>query len=173
MKSVFKFCAFFVIFLCSCSEPLDANKIEIQEIVLDVNSEEPLSLVVPSGATEFPGAEIEDMLGMYSVYSKKVRMDTFAIEVEFITLPVTSLKEIVQQKLEEIKIESDAFRLIKRSDDGFLYEKKEINGDLNYGFFKLRVFAKKYVSVFPEPKSDGNTSLEEANYMLDILNRNL
>jgi hypothetical protein len=54
-----------------------------------------------------------------------------------------------------------------------LFETKEINGDLNYGFIKLMVFKNKYASIFPEPKPDGNTSLEEVNYMLDILNRKL
>tara|TARA_Y100000589_G_scaffold222393_1_gene209937 strand:- start:132 stop:653 length:522 start_codon:yes stop_codon:yes gene_type:complete len=173
MNCVFKYCSFFLIFLYSCSEPLDASKVEVKEMLLDVNSDEPLSLIVPAGAVEFPGADLEDMLGMYSVYSKKVRMEDFAIEIEFITLSGINLQEIVQEKLEEIKVDSDAFRLIKRNEDGFLFEKKEINGDLNYGFIKLKVFKNKYASIFPEPKPDGNTSLEEANYMLDILNRNL
>ena len=173
MNCVFKYCSFFLIFLYSCSEPLDASKVEVKEMLLDVNSDEPLSLIVPAGAVEFPGADLEDMLGMYSVYSKKVRMEDFAIEIEFITLSGINLQEIVQEKLEEIKVDSDAFRLIKRNEDGFLFEKKEINGDLNYGFIKLKVFKNKYASIFPEPKPDGGSSLEEANYMLDILNRNL
>ena len=173
MKSVFKFSVVFSILLCSCSEPLDASKVEVNELVLDVDSEGPLALVVPVGSLEFPGAEPEDMLGMYSVYSKKVRAEDFAIEVEFITLSGVDKKEIVQEKLEEIKTDSDAFRLIKQFEDGFLFETQEINGDLNYGFIKLMVFKNKYASIFPEPKPDGNTSLEEVNYMLDILNRKL
>jgi hypothetical protein len=173
MKSVFKFSVVFSILLCSCSEPLDASKVEVQEIVLDANSDGPLNLVVPVGSLEFPGAELEDMLGMYSVYSKKVRAENFAIEVEFITLSGINKEEIVKEKLEGIKTDSDAFRLIERNEDWFLFETKEINGDLNYGFVKLMVFENKYASIFPEPKPDGNTSLEEAKYMLDILNRKL
>jgi hypothetical protein len=173
MKSVFKFSVVFSILLCSCSEPLDASKVEVQEIVLDANSGGPLNLVVPVGSLEFPGAELEDMLGMYSVYSKKVRAENFAIEVEFITLSGINKEEIVKEKLEGIKTDSDAFRLIERNEDWFLFETKEINGDLNYGFVKLMVFENKYASIFPEPKPDGNTSLEEAKYMLDILNRKL
>ena len=173
MKSVFKFSVVFSILLCSCSEPLDASKVEVNELVLDADSEDPLALVVPVGSSEFPGAEPEDMLGMYSVYSKKVRAADFAIEVEFITLSGVDKKEIVQEKLEEVKTDSEAFRLIKQFEDGFLFETKEINGDLNYGFIKLMVFKNKYASIFPEPKPDGNTSLEEVNYMLDILNRKL
>ena len=173
MKSVFKFGAVFLIFLCSCSDPLDASKIEVNKLVLEADSEGPLSLVVPVGSLEFPGAEPEDMLGVYSVYSKKIRADDFAIEVEFITLSGVDKKEIVQEKLEEIKTDSEAFRLIKQFEDGFLFETKEINGDFNYGFIKLKVFKNKYASIFPEPKPDGNTSLEEASYMLDILNRSL
>jgi hypothetical protein len=173
MKSFFKFSVVFSILLCSCSEPLDASKVEVQEIVLDANSGGPLNLVVPVGSLEFPGAELEDMLGMYSVYSKKVRAENFAIEVEFITLSGINKEEIVKEKLEGIKTDSDAFRLIERNEDWFLFETKEINGDLNYGFVKLMVFENKYASIFPEPKPDGNTSLEEAKYMLDILNRKL
>ena len=173
MKSVFKFGVVFFIILLSCSKPLDAAKIEVQELVLDADSDGPLLLVVPVGSLEFPGAAPEDMLGMYSVYSKKVRAEDFAIEVEFITLSGVDKKEIVQEKLEEIKTDWDSFRLIERFEDGFLFETKEINGDLNYGFVKLKVFKNKYASIFPEPKPDGNTSLEEATYMLDILNRNL
>lgn len=172
MKRVFKVVIVLLLFFFSCAEPLDAKKIESEKLVLDIDSGEPLEIVVPKGAVEFPGANPENMLGLYTIYSKKVRAENFAIEVEFTTLSNVVAEEIVDEKLEEIKLESDLFRVIKKRKDGFLYETKEINGDLNYGFLKLIVTKKKYAVIFPEPKPEGNTSLEEANYMYEILNRN-
>ena len=171
MKRVFAVVVIFLVFFFSCSEPLDARKVESDKIVLDRDSEEPLEVMAPKGAVEFPGAESEDMLGLYTVYSRKVRAENFAVEVEFTTLSNVKEGEIVEEKLEEIKMDSDLFRVIKKRKDGFLFETKEINGDLNYGFLKLIVTKNKYAVISPEPKPDGNTSLEEATYMYDILNR--
>ena len=172
MKRLFEVVLVVLVFFFSCSEPLDAKKTDSHKIVLDADSGEPLEIMAPKGAIEFPGANPEDMLGLYTIYSKKVRAENFAIEVEFTTLSNVEVKEIVEEKLEEIKLESDLFRVITKRKDGFLYETKEINGDLNYGFLKLIVTKKKYAVIFPEPKPEGNTSLEEANYMYEILNRN-
>ena len=169
-----RFCIVFVVSLFmifSCSEPLDATKIEVEKMVLDLASTEPIEVNVPKGAFEFPGAEPEDMLGLYSIYSKKVRADNFAIEIEFTTLSGVDEKQIVKEKLGELKIDSDSFRLIKKRKDGFFYETKEINSDLSYGFLKLIVTNSKYAVIFPEPKPEGSISLEEANFMYDILNR--
>tara|TARA_B100000676_G_C18051921_1_gene831796 strand:+ start:292 stop:813 length:522 start_codon:yes stop_codon:yes gene_type:complete len=157
----------------SCSEPLDAEKIEVHKFLLDSESKDSIEIVVPKGAVEFPGAQPEDMLGLYTIYSKKVRLEDFAIEVEFITLSGVEQDDIVQEKLEEIKIESESFRLIKQQSDGFFFESKEINGDLNYSFIKIIVAKTKYAVVFPEPKPDGNTSMEEAKFMYDIINKQI
>ena len=173
MEKIFKFFAVPLLLFFSCSEPLDATKIEIQKMVLDFASGEPIELIVPKGTIEFPGAEPEDMLGLYTIYSKKVRAENFAVELEFTTLSGVEQEEIVEEKLGDIKTDSDSFRLLKKRKDGFLYEHKEINGNLNYGFIKLIVTKNKYVIIFPEPKPEGNISLEEANFMYDILNRNL
>ncbi len=172
MKRVFEVVLVVLVFFFSCSEPLDARKVESHKIVLDFDSGEPVEVMAPKGAVESPGAEPEDMLGLYTVYSRKVRAENFAVEVEFTTLSNVEEKEIVEEKLEEIKTESDLFRVINKRKDGFLYETKEINGDLNYGFLKLIVTKNKYAVIFPEPKPEGNTSLEEAIYMYDVLNRN-
>lgn len=161
-----------LVMIFSCSEPLDASKIEIQKMVLDSASTEPVEVNVPKGAFEFPGAEPEDMLGLYSIYSKKVRADNFAIEVEFTTLSDVDKEQILEEKLEKLKFNSDSFRLIKKTKDGFFYETKEINGDFSYGFVKLIVTDSKYAVIFPEPTPEGNISLEEASFMYDILNRN-
>ena len=168
MKRVFEVVLVVLVFFFSCSEPLDARKVESHKIVLDFDSGEPVEVMAPKGAVESPGAEPEDMLGLYTVYSRKVRAENFAVEVEFTTLSNVEEKEIVEEKLEEIKTDSDLFRVINKRRDGFLYETKEINGDLNYGFLKLIVTKNKYAVIFPEPKPEGNTSLEEAIYMYDV-----
>ena len=68
----------------------------------------------------FLGAEPEDMLGLYTVYSRKVRAENFAVEVEFTTLSNVKEGEIVEEKLEEIRMDSDLFRVIKKEKTVFI-----------------------------------------------------
>ena len=48
MKRAFAVVVIFLVFFFSCSEPLDAGKVESDKIVLDRDSEEPLEVVAPS-----------------------------------------------------------------------------------------------------------------------------
>lgn len=155
----------------ACSAPLDASKVKTNKMEIDGSDKDPIHITVPIGSKEFIGSEPEDMLGMFTLYSKKIRTQDFALEIEFTTIPNMSVKEVLEEKGGGVKSESNFNRVIEEIEDGFLYESKEINGDLNYSFIKAIVTDSKYAVVFPEPKADGNTSLEEAKYMFEILNK--
>lgn len=171
MRKAIQLLGLSVLLLSACSAPLDASKIKTQKMKIDGADNDPIEITVPVGAKEFPGAEPEDMLGMFSLYSKKVRTEDFALEIEFTTMPDMSMQEVLDEKGGDVKSESNFSKIIEKREDGFLYESKEINGDLNYSFIKAIVKENKFAVVFPEPSSDGNTSLEEAKYMYQIVNQ--
>ena len=172
MKRAFQILGAVAIFLSSCSAPLDAGSVETEKMKIDGEDNDPIEISVPKGAKEFPGAEPEDMLGMFTVYSKKVRTEeNFALEIEFNTTPGTTVAEAISEKGDEIKAESNFSKVIEEKEDGFFYESKEINGQLNYSFIKAIVTPNKYAIVFPEPKSYGVRSIEEAKFMYEIVNK--
>lgn len=172
MKKAFQILGAITIFLSSCSAPLDASKVETEKMKIDGEDNDPIEITVPKGAKEFPGAAPEDMLGMFTLYSKKVREgESFAIEIEFNTTPGMTVKEVLEEKGGEIKSESNFSKIVEEREDGFLYESKEISGKLNYGFIKAIVTSSKYAVMLSEPKSYGFRSLEEAQYMYQIVNK--
>lgn len=155
--------------ITSCAEPLDALKVEKESLDLS-DFDTPIQITVPKGTKALKGAEPEDMLGMFTIFSTKVKGANFALEVTCTTMGGMTLAEVLEEKGGELKDESGFVKTIEVNEDGFLFESKEINGDLNYSFIKLFVTEDAYMVVSPEPKSDGNTSLEEAKFMYSILN---
>lgn len=160
-----------VFIIAACSEPLDASNVKVQKIDLS-SIDIPVKLHVPDFATVNPNGEPEDMLGLYSILSGNVKAENFSVEVTCFTMADSNLEEVLEEAGNEIKAESGFEKTIQQREDGFLFQSTEINGDLNFSFIKVIVTPEAYVVVSPEPKSDGNTTQEEAQYMYDILNKN-
>lgn len=172
MKRALQLISIIAIVFSSCSEPLDASKVEKEKLNLS-EFDTPIEINVLKGAKASKGAEPEDMLGMFSIFSTKVKGgedNEFAIEVTCTTMPGMTLDEVLAEKGGELKAESGFTKLVEEKPDGFLFERKEINDELNYSFIKVFVTDDLYVIVAPEPKAEGNTTLEEAKFMYNILN---
>ncbi len=172
MKKALELISGIAILLSSCSEPLDASKVEKEKLNLS-DFDTPIEINVLKGSKASKGAEPEDMLGMFSIFSTKVNGgedNEFSVEVTCTTMPGMTLQEVLDEKGGELKAETGFTKVVEEQEDGFLFERKEINGDLNYSFIKVFVTDDLYVIVSPEPKAEGNTSLEEATFMYSILN---
>ena len=171
MQKIFYIVTFTAFLFSACSSGVpDSSSVEKEKINLS-DFGTPIELSVLKGSKAIKGAEPEDMLGMYSIFSTKVKApEHFAVEVICTTLPGMTLKEVLNEKGGEIKMESGFSKILEENRDGFFFETKEINGDFNYSFIKVFVTEDAYMIVSPEPKSDGNTTMEEAKFMYDILN---
>jgi hypothetical protein len=155
----------------ACSAPLDATKVKVEKIDLSA-IDIPVKLNAPDLAKANSNGEPEDMLGLYSIVSGNVKAENFSIEVTCFTMAGSNLEEVLEEAGNEIKAESGFEKIIQQREDGFLFQSTEINGDPNFSFIKVIVIPEDYIVVSPEPKSDGNTTREEAQYMYDILNKN-
>ena len=160
-----------VLILGACSVPLDASKVKVRKIDLS-SIDMPVKLNVPDFATVTSTGQPEDMLGLYSILSGNVKAENFSVEITCFTMTDSNLEEVLDEAGNEIKAESGFEKIIQQREDGFLFQSTEINGDPNFSFIKVIVTPEVYVVVSPEPKSDGNTTQEEAQYMYDILNKN-
>lgn len=159
-----------VLFTVACSAPLDGKTVEVMK--LDLNEHKiPLILNAPSQSKVESGMEPEDVMGLYTIFSKKVKAENFTLEVTCQTLTDMSLEEAKAEVQPEIKTTKGFEKIIEENENGFLYERTEINGDKNYSFNLVFATPDCFMVLEPEPKSDGNTSLEEAQYMFDILTR--
>ncbi len=169
MKQALQILGISLLMFSACSEPLDASKIEKEKISLkEFNT--PVEVFVPKGAKASEAAEPEDMLGLFTIYTTKVEAENFAIEVICTTEEGMLASEVFKEKSNEIKSSTGFSKVIEEVENGMLYESKEINDDLNYNFIKVFSYDESYTIVVSKPKPDGNTTLEEAKYMFDIIN---
>lgn len=156
--------------LSSCSAPLDGKSVAVEKLNLTEHNI-PLEVNVPKGIEVKEGMAPEDILGMYSIFSKKLSGEAFHVEVTCQTLTDMTLEDAKAEVQPEIKSTEGFEKVIEENENGFLYSRTEINGDKNYAFNLVFATPECFVVLTPEPKSDGNTTLEEAQYMFDILNR--
>lgn len=172
MKKVIQLICGISILLFSCSEPLDASKVEKEKLNL-LEFDTPIEVNVLKGSKASVAAEPEDMLGMYSIFSTKViggEEKEFSVEVTCTTMPGMTMEEVLAEKTGELKAETGFSKVVQEDADGFLFERNEINDEMNYSFIKVFVTDELYVVVSPEPKAEGNTTLDEAKFMYEILN---
>ncbi|MBL56975.1 MAG: hypothetical protein CMP61_07310 [Flavobacteriales bacterium] len=171
MKNAIQALFLLVLIFSRCtSEKLDAASAEKESLELS-SFNMPITLNVLKGAKASEGAEPEDMLGMYTIFSTRIfASEHFSLEVTATTIPGSTLDEVLAEKKGELQTESGFSKILAEKNDGFLYETKEINGELNYSFLKVFITENAYFIVTPQPKTDGNTSKDEAFFMFNILN---
>lgn len=163
--------SFLIIIGVACSTSFDGKTDAVELLKIEGA---PFSISVPEGASKYYSSDVEDILGMYTLQTHKIKGAEgvpFNIEVTYTTLTDLSLEEAISEIATPIKSDDGFVRVVDSVANGCLYERKEINGELNYSFYKIQVDPAGYIAVRPEPKADGNTSLEEAQYMFNIVNR--
>lgn len=164
------FCSL-IVFVVACSVSFDGKTDPVTEVSISGTS---FLINAPEGASVYYSSEVEDMLGMYTFQTHKIKGSEdhpFHIEVTHTTLTDLGLKGALSEVAQPIKSDDGFVRVVDSVANGCLYERKEINGEFNYSFYYVKADSTGYIAVRPEPKSDGNTTLEEAQYMFDIVNR--
>ena len=126
MKRVFEVVLVVLVFFFSCSEPLDARKVESHKIVLDFDSGEPVEVMAPKGAVESPGAEPEDMLGVLAGahYRPPVRGMTTEPQARLRNNPNGLLAESKEDPILLQSGRDTEARWIKRARDGRRFWRK-------------------------------------------------
>lgn len=156
--------------IMSCGNSLDASKVGKRKTDL-TDSGCPITLSIPA----YPGiitavSETTDML-LYKEFSINIRNEVdFDIEIFCSTLEYENKLELLEEQLNAVKNEEGFQKIVVSNNDGFLYVKKEVNGDDNYNFIKVITYEGGHAVINPSPATDGSLSLEKAQYIFDIIN---